>query len=374
MERAQLLIVDGFEGHVIVDPEPALVQVYSLRAEEYQQRQRELLTVAHLPTVTADGHKVTLLANIDLLHEVSAAKAGGAVGVGLFRSEFLFMQASPALPDEEQQTAAYRQLLDAFPGQPVTVRTYDLGGKKLARELLGNPEDNPVLGLRGVRLCLQKPEFFRTQLRALLRAAGLGSGQLRIMVPLIGHVEEVRTVRVLLERYREELLAEGYPVPRTPKLGAMIEVPAAALISEHLAKVVDFFAIGTNDLTQYTLAVDRSNEHVAELYRPFHPAVLRLIDRVITAAHRGEITVSMCGEMAADPLAIPVLVGLGLQEFSVHPAALPVVKRLVRALSFKEARRIAHRALGLATAKEVEEYLLEQLSGLLAHLKVRIRL
>jgi phosphotransferase system enzyme I (PtsI) len=324
--------------------------------------------------VTADGHVVTLLANIDLLHEVSAAKAGGAVGVGLFRSEFLFMQASPALPDEEQQTAAYRQLLDAFPGQPVTVRTYDLGGKKLARELLGNPEDNPVLGLRGVRLCLQKPEFFRTQLRALLRAAGHGQGLLRIMVPLIGHVEEVRTVRVLLDRYREELEAEGHRVPGTIKLGVMIEVPAAALISEHLAKVVDFFAIGTNDLTQYTLAVDRANEHVAELYRPFHPAVLRLIDRVITAAHRGNITVSMCGEMAADPLAIPVLVGLGLQEFSVHPAALPVVKRLVRALSFKEARRIAHRALGLATAKEVEEYLLEQLSGLLAHLKVRIRL
>lgn len=374
MERAQLLIVDGFEGHVIVDPEPALVQVYSRRAEEYQQRQRELLAVAHLPTVTADGHGVTLLANIDLLHEVSAAKSGGAVGVGLFRSEFLFMQASPALPDEEQQTAAYRQLLDAFPGQPVTVRTYDLGGKKLARELLGNPEDNPVLGLRGVRLCLQKPEFFRTQLRALLRAAGHGQGLLRIMVPLIGHVEEVRTVRVLLDRYREELEAEGHRVPGTIKLGVMIEVPAAALISEHLAKVVDFFAIGTNDLTQYTLAVDRANEHVAELYRPFHPAVLRLIDRVITAAHRGNITVSMCGEMAADPLAIPVLVGLGLQEFSVHPAALPVVKRLVRALSFKEARRIAHRALGLATAKEVEEYLLEQLSGLLAHLKVRIRL
>lgn len=374
MEHAQLLIVDGFEGHVIVDPDPALVQVYSLRAEEYQQRQQELLSVAHLPATTADGHHVTLLANIDLLHEVSAAKAGGAVGVGLFRSEFLFLQASPALPDEEQQTAAYRQLLDAFPDQPVTVRTYDLGGKKLARELLGNPEDNPVLGLRGVRLCLQKPEFFRTQLRALLRASGRGRGLLRIMVPLIGHVEEVRTVRVLLERYRKELVSEGHPVPESIKLGVMIEVPAAALISEHLAKVVDFFAIGTNDLTQYTLAVDRSNEHVAELYRPFHPAVLRLIDRVITAAHHGEITVSMCGEMAADPLAIPVLVGLGLREFSVHPAALPVVKRLVRAISFKEARRMAHRALGLATAKEVEEYLLEQLSGLLAHLKVRIRL
>lgn len=374
MERARTVIVDGFEGHVIVDPEPALVQVYRLRAEEYERRQQELLAAAHLPATTVDGHSVELLANIDLLHEIPAARAGGARGVGLFRSEFLFMQASPTLPDEDRQEEAYRQLLDAFPERPVTVRTYDLGGKKLARELLGNPEDNPVLGLRGVRLCLQKPEFFRTQLRALLRAAGRGKGQLRIMVPLIGHVEEVKTVRVLLDRYVEELRAEGHPLPRSLQVGVMVEVPAAAMIAEHLAKVVDFFAIGTNDLTQYTLAVDRANEHVAELYRPFHPAVLRLIDRVITAAHRAGITVSMCGEMAADPLAVPVLVGMGLQEFSVHPAALPVVRRLVRALSFREARRIAHRALGFATAKEVEEYLLEQLSALLAHVKVRIRL
>lgn len=374
MERATLIIVDGFEGHVIVDPEPALVQVYRLRAEEYRHRQREMLATADLPATTADGHEIKILANIDLLHEIAAATSGGACGVGLFRSEFLFMQASPMLPDEDQQAEAYRQLLDAFPGQPVTVRTYDLGGKKLARELLGNPEDNPVLGLRGVRLCLQKPEFFRTQLRALLKAAGNGRGQLRIMVPLIGNVEEVKTVRVLLGRYQEELRSEGHPVPSSLQVGVMIEVPAAAMIAEHLAQIVDFFAIGTNDLTQYTLAVDRANEHVAELYRPLHPAVLRLIDRVITAAHRAGITVSMCGEMAADPLGVPLLVGLGLREFSVHPAALPVVRRLVRAVSFREVRRIAHRALALATAKEVEEYLLEQLSGLLTNVKVRIRL
>lgn len=374
MERASLIIVDGFEGHIIVDPEPALVQVYLLRAEEYRHRQRELLATVGLPATSADGHEVRILANIDLLHEIPAARSGGAGGVGLFRSEFLFMQASPVLPDEDQQAEAYRQLLDAFPGQPVTVRTYDLGGKKLARELLGNPEDNPVLGLRGVRLCLQKPEFFRTQLRALLKAAGNGRGHLRIMVPLIGHVEEVKTVRVLLSRYQEELRSEGHPVPANLKVGVMIEVPAAAMIAEHLAQIVDFFAIGTNDLTQYTLAVDRANEHVSELYRPLHPAVLRLIDRVITAAHRAGITVSMCGELAADPLGVPLLVGLGLREFSVHPAALPVVRRLVRAVSFREVRRIAHRALSLATAKEVEEYLLEQLSGLLTHVKVRIRL
>jgi phosphotransferase system enzyme I (PtsI) len=372
VERAALVIVDGFEGHVLVDPDPALIQVYSLRAEEHRRRQQELLGLAHLAAETTDGQGVRLLANIDLVHEIAAAKAGGAEGIGLFRSEFLFLQASPGLPDEDQQTAAYAELLAAYPAGPVTVRTFDLGGRKLAREVLGNPETNPVLGLRGVRLCLQKPEFFRTQLRALLRAGARFPDALRIMVPLIGHVEEVKTVRVLLARYREELRAEGSPIPERVLLGAMIEVPAAAMIAEHLAREVDFFAIGTNDLTQYTLAVDRGNEQVASLFRPFHPAVLRLVERVISVGARAGIPVSLCGEMAADPLAVPILVGLGLKEFSMHPPALPLARSLIRALSFREARRMAQKALALATAKEIEEYLLEQLSGLLSHLKVRI--
>ena len=372
--KARLVIVDGFEGHILVDPDPALIQVYSLRAEEHRRRQQEMLGLAHLPAKTLDGHAVTLLANIDLVHEIAAAKAGGAEGIGLFRSEFLFLQASPALPDEEEQEAAYAALIDAFPEGPVTIRTFDLGGKKLAREVLGAPEANPVLGLRGVRLCLQKPDFFRTQLRALLRAGGRRPSTLRVMVPLIGHVEEVKTVRVLLARFSQELRSEGHAVPARVLLGAMVEVPAAAMIAEHLAREVDFFALGTNDLTQYTLAVDRGNEQVSSLFRPFHPAVLQLVERVISTGDRFGIPVSLCGEMAADPLAVPVMVGLGLREFSMHPPALPVVRSLVRALTLREARRIAHKALTLATAQAVEEYLLEQLSGLLSHLKVRIRL
>ena len=372
--RSSQVIVDGFEGHVIVDPDEALVQVYRLRADEHRHRQAELLDQACLPAVTPDGRKVSLLANIDLLHEIDGARAAGAEGIGLFRSEFLFLQASPELPGEEEQARVYQALLAAFPGQPVTVRTFDLGGKKLARELLGNPEANPVLGLRGVRLCLQKPEFFLTQLRALLRAAGTGGGQLRIMVPMVGSVDEIRTVRVLMARLRTELAAAGVAVPDRVAVGAMVEVPAAALIAEHLAREVDFFAIGTNDLTQYTLAVDRANEQVADLYRPFHPAVLRLLERIISAGRDAGIPVSLCGEMAADPLAVPVLLGLGLEEFSMHSQALPVVRNLIRSLSAREAKRIAQRALGMSTAKAVEEYLLERLSGLLSHLKVRIRL
>jgi phosphotransferase system enzyme I (PtsI) len=372
--RSSRVIVDGFEGHVIVDPDEALVQVYALRAEEHHRRQTELLDQAGLPPVTPDGRRVKLLANIDLLHEVEGARAAGAEGVGLFRSEFLFLQASPELPGEEEQVRVYESLLRAFPHMPVTVRTFDLGGKKLARELLGSPEANPVLGLRGVRLCLQKPEFFLTQLRALLRAAGAGSGTLRIMVPMVGSVDEIRTVRVLLARLAADLRANGVAVPERVAVGAMVEVPAAALIVEHLAREVDFFAIGTNDLTQYTLAVDRANEQVADLYRPFHPAVLRLVDRVISAGRDAGVPVSMCGELAADPLAVPVLLGLGLEEFSMHAQAMPVVRNLIRSLTLREAKRIAQRALSLPSAKTVEEFLLERLSGLLSHLKVRIRL
>jgi phosphoenolpyruvate-protein phosphotransferase (PTS system enzyme I) len=374
VSRSAQVIVDGFEGHVIIDPDEALVQVYRQRAEEHRRRQAELLDQAGLPAITPDGRKVSLLANIDLLHEIEGARAAGAEGIGLFRSEFLFLQASPELPGEAEQVKVYEALLAAFPGQPVTVRTFDLGGKKLARELLGNPEANPVLGLRGVRLCLQKPEFFLTQLRALLRAAATGSGSLRIMVPMVGSVDEIRTVRVLLARLRVELRSSGVTVPDRVAVGAMVEVPAAALIAEHLAREVDFFAIGTNDLTQYTLAVDRANEQVADLYRPLHPAVLRLLEKIITAGHEAGIPVSLCGEMAADPLAVPVLLGLGLEEFSMHAQALPVVRNLIRSLSVREAKRIAQRALGMSTAKAVEEYLLERLSGLLSHLKVRIRL
>ncbi|MCX7895741.1 MAG: phosphoenolpyruvate--protein phosphotransferase [Thermoanaerobaculum sp.] len=371
--RGELVIVDGFEGHVLINPDPALVEVYRWREEEHRRRRQELLQQVHLPAATTDGHQVRLLANVDLLHEVESATLAGAEGVGLFRSEFLFMQTAPLLPDEDTQYQAYRKLLEAFPGFPVTIRTYDLGGRKLAREILGSMENNPALGLRGVRLSLARPDFFRTQLRALLRVAAEFPGQLRVMVPMVAHLEEVRAVKILLQRLAQELREEGVTVPPTLALGAMIEVPAAALLAEHFARELDFLSIGTNDLTQYTLAVDRANREVARTYRPFHPAVLRLLERVITAGQRAGIPVSLCGELASDPLAVPVLLGLGLPEFSMHPPALPVIRRLIRAISLSEARRIARKALSFGSAKEVEEFLWESFSGLLARLQVRVR-
>ncbi|MGC8915539.1 MAG: phosphoenolpyruvate--protein phosphotransferase [Thermoanaerobaculum sp.] len=374
VRQGALVIVDGFEGHVLVNPDPALVEVYRWRAQEHRQRKQELLRQASLPAVTTDGHRVTLLANVDLLHEIEEARRAGAEGVGLFRSEFLFMQSAPLLPDEEAQYQAYRLLVERFPGQVVTIRTYDLGGRKLAREVLGQLETNPALGLRGVRLSLARPDFFRTQLRALLRVAGEFPGQVRVMVPMVGHLEEVRTVRVMVERLGLELAEEGKPAPGELALGAMVEIPAAAILAKHFASELAFLAIGTNDLTQYALAVDRANRELAQTYRPFHPAVLRLIEMVVKAGKKAGIPVSLCGELAADPLAVPVLLGLGLSEFSMHPPALPVVRSLVRAISFADARRIAKKALEMKSAKEVEEFLLESFAVLLAKLQLRVRI
>jgi phosphotransferase system enzyme I (PtsI) len=326
-----------------------------------------------LPTVTRDGRQVTLLANIDLPTEIESARHWNVEGVGLYRSEFLYMKMSPNLPSEEDHVEAYRQMVLEMGDLPVTIRTFDLGGRKLAREVIGADEANPVLGLRGIRLCFSQPEFFRTQLRALLRVAGeFETGRVRIMFPLISGIEEFRIARLLVRKLINELKDEGHEVLQSVPLGAMVEVPSAALLAEEMAREVDFISIGTNDLIQYSLAVDRSNDLVADLYRPTSPAVLRLIAMVIDAGRTAGVAVSMCGEMAADPLMVPVLVGLGLDRFSINPQAVPVVRALVRQLSYREASHIARRALKMVTAREVEEYLLERVAFQLAKTKIRV--
>ncbi len=371
--RSRLLAVDAFDGRVDFDPDPAEISEIQTRQREHREQQAQLLEVRFLPTITRDGRKLDLLANIDLPVEVEQAVRWNVDGIGLYRSEFLYMKMSPALPSEDEHLAFYRELVQQMGDRPVTIRTFDLGGKKLAREVIGSPEGNPVLGLRGIRLCLKQPNFFRTQLRALLRLAGeFAPGLIRIMVPLISGIEEVRVTRLLVRQLSDELRREGYVVPEQVPLGAMVEVPSAAILARELAHEVDFVSIGTNDLIQYTLAVDRANDQVADLYQPTHPAILRMVQAVIQAGEAEEIEVAMCGETAADPLMVPILVGLGLRRFSMNPQSIPVVRSLIRQLSFRESVSMARQALRMVTAREVEEFLLERLAITLAKMKIRV--
>jgi phosphotransferase system enzyme I (PtsI) len=373
-KKSRRIALDAFEGKIVFDPNPAELSEYQSRQREYQEHQAALLQMRHVPTVTRDGRTIQLLANIDLPNEIDNALDWNVGGIGLYRTEFLYMKMSPALPTEKDHVEIYREMVAKLDPHPVTIRTFDLGGRKLAREIIGNgSEANPVLGLRGIRLCLAKPDFFRSQLRALLLTAGeFPPGRLRIMFPLISGIEEVRVARLLVREISAELEAEGHEVPDDIPLGAMVEVPSSAVMARELAREVDFISIGTNDLIQYSLAVDRSNDLVADLYRPTSPAVLRLIAEVITAGAAENTDVSMCGEMAADPLMVPVLVGLGLRSFSMNPQAVPVVRALIRQLSFREAGQIARQAAKFVTARDVEEYLLERLAFLLAKTKIHV--
>ena len=373
-KRSRRIALDAFEGKIVFDPNPAELSEYKSRQREYHEQQATLLQMRHVPTVTRDGRSIQLLANIDLSNELGKAMDWNVAGVGLYRSEFLYMKMSPALPTEKDHIEVYREMVSKMAPHPVTIRTFDLGGRKLAREIIGEgSEANPVLGLRGIRLCFSKPDFFRAQLRALLLTAGeFPVGRLKIMFPLISGIEEVRVARLLVREISAELRAEGHEIPDGIPLGAMVEVPSSAIMARELAREVDFISIGTNDLIQYTLAVDRSNNLVADLYRPTNPAVLRLIAEVIAAGEAENTDVSMCGEMAADPLMVPVLVGLGLRSFSMNPQAVPVVRALIRQLSFREAGQIARQAAKFVTARDVEEYLLERLAFLLAKIRIQV--
>ena len=373
-KRCRRIALDAFEGKIVFDPNPAELSEYESRQREYQAHQAALMQMRHVPTVTRDGRSIQLLANIDLSNEIDRAMNWNVEGVGLYRSEFLYMKMSPALPTEKDHIEVYSEMVSKMGPNPVTIRTFDLGGRKLAREIIGGgSEANPVLGLRGIRLCFSKPEFFRAQLRALLLTAGkFPVGRLKIMFPLISGIEEVRVARLLVREISAGLRDEGHDIPEGIPLGAMVEVPSSAVMARELAREVDFISIGTNDLIQYSLAVDRSNNLVADLYRPTSPAVLRLIANVIAAGEAENTDVSMCGEMAADPLMVPVLVGLGLRSFSMNPQAVPVVRALIRQLSFREAGQIARQAAKLVTARDVEEYLLERLAFLLAKTKIQV--
>ncbi|MDO3679688.1 phosphoenolpyruvate--protein phosphotransferase [Paenibacillus ehimensis] len=350
----ETLVVDGGAGLCVRNPEAA----YLRQAAELQEQERELRDELEAfrfrPAVTADGQRVELAANIGTVPEAEAAAHADADGIGLYRTEFLFMGAS-RLPDEEEQYAAYRQAAEAMTGRPVIIRTLDIGGDKELPALELPKETNPFLGYRAIRIGLDRPELLRTQLRAILRASAHGS--VKIMFPMISSMDEWRKAKGAAHEAMEELRREGVDFDRNVELGIMVEVPSTAVMADSFAREVDFFSIGTNDLVQYTLAVDRMNEKVAELYDYFHPAVLELIRRVIEAARRHGKWAGMCGGMAGDPLAAPLLLGLGLDEWSMETGALPKVKRALAQLNAETCRERAQHWLQLATADEVRREL-----------------
>lgn len=352
VKAGDLVIVDGLSGEVLINPSEAEVTEYTRKQEAYNRQIAEWKKLREEPTVSKDGKHVELAANIGTPNDVAGVLENGGEGVGLYRTEFLYM-GRDKLPSEDNQFNAYRAVLENMNGKPVVVRTLDIGGDKELPYLELPKEMNPFLGFRAIRLCLDRQDIFRTQLRALLRASVYG--ELRIMFPMIATLGEFRAARDVLLEEKAKLLAEGHEVADNIQLGIMVEIPATAVLADQFAKEVDFFSIGTNDLIQYTMAADRMNEQVSYLYQPYNPAILRLIKHVIDAAHAENKWAGMCGEMAGDATAIPLLLGLGLDEFSMSATSILPARSQIAKLSAVEMNELAARALQLSTAEEVAE-------------------
>ncbi|MDH5589988.1 MAG: phosphoenolpyruvate--protein phosphotransferase [Gemmatimonadota bacterium] len=349
-------IVDGRIGRVVLDPDESDREVFRSRQERLLVWEEEVAVIAEMESTTLDGQTISLRANLDLPVEAEQARAHGAEGIGLFRTEFLVVGRN-TMPGEEEQFQAYRQVAEAFPESAVYIRTFDLGGDKFPMFLNMPQEDNPFLGWRAIRVCLDRPDLFRTQLRALLRATA--HGDVRIMLPLVNDVEEVRQVRELLAEEEDQLTRSGIPYNAGYKLGVMIETPAAALDAAELARHCDFFSIGTNDLVQYTLAVDRTNTRLAHLYNPFHPAVVRQLHQVARVSRAAGIEVSVCGEMASNPLGAFLLIGLDIGALSMAWPSLPEIKKVIRDVRMEDARQAARKALAAPTSADVTRCLVE---------------
>jgi phosphoenolpyruvate-protein phosphotransferase (PTS system enzyme I) len=347
VKTGDVIILDGNHGTVIVDPDEETFLDYLKRQQRYKYFELELDKLKDLPAETLDGHRVHLQGNIELPEEVATVTEHGGAGVGLYRTEFLFLN-KQHLPTEEQHYVAYRDVVERAAPHHVVIRTLDVGGDKVGLPGRYELEPNPALGLRAIRFCLQNRDIFRTQLRGILRASA--HGKIRILYPMIAGLPELREIKLVMDEVREQLRREGVPFDEHIEIGVMIEIPSAALTADLLAPEVDFFSIGTNDLIQYTLAIDRTNEHVAFMYEPLEPAVLRLLQRVSLAAHEGKIDLAMCGEMAGDPLYAAILLGLGFQFLSMNVAAIPWVKKVVRSVRMQDAVELADLVMRQPTA------------------------
>ena len=359
VSAASRIVVDGDRGVVVLDPDDATLDYYRKRIKERESLSQRLSGLRDLPAETADGRKVRLTANIEFPHETAACIERGADGIGLYRTEFLYLSSAEE-PSEEDHYQAYSQVVKEMNGRPVVIRTLDLGADKMGRRPLAEREHNPFLGLRSIRLSLRNLDLFRPQLRAILRAAT--HGDIRVMFPLITTIAELRQARMLLKVVGEDLKDAGIPFRSDIPVGMMVEVPAAVVMLEHFVKEVDFLSIGTNDLAQYTLAVDRSNEYVADLYQSSDPAVLRLIQRCAEVADANNIPLSVCGEMSSKPGRALLLMGLGVRHLSVPPASLTRVKKAIRSVTIEQCEQIAERAMNLEAARDVDMYLLDRLS------------
>lgn len=363
VKNGQTVIIDGTDGHIFVDPDNETLSRYSQLQKQQLESKQFYQTFMNQLSVSSDGVQVELVANIGLVKDAELAAAAGAEGIGLFRTEFLYMDAA-GLPSEDTQFEAYRKAAEAFGNDaPIVIRTIDIGGDKEIAYLNLPKEDNPFLGYRAIRICLDRPDMFKTQLRAILRASAYGN--LKIMFPMIATLGEWRQAKAMLEETKQELTEAGIPFNSGIEAGIMIEIPAAALLADLFAKEVDFFSIGTNDLVQYTFAADRMNPKLSYLNDPLHPAILQLINRVITAAHAHGKWVGMCGEMAGSKHALPILLGLGLDEFSMSASAILPARALLANLSQQEMKQIAQAVLALSSAEEVKGYVEQHVSGLI---------
>ena len=360
VKQGDTVAVDGNRGLVEVHPDEQALKDYTRRRSQFLELEGALLSIRDLPAVTPDGRQIELSANIEMPEEAQLALDRGARGVGLFRTEFFYMK-SARLPSEDEQYQAYRKVAELLHPYPVIIRTVDVGGDKFASYLGTEKENNPFLGWRGIRFSLERTEIFKIQLRAIFRAATVGN--VKLMFPMISSLDELRQANAICEEVKDELRAKRVPFGENCEVGIMAETPAAVFIADSLAREADFFSIGTNDLIQYTLAVDRGNEKIAHLYEPLHPAILRSIKTLVDTGHKHDIWVGVCGEMCGDPAGAVILLGLGLDEFSTSPFLLPEIKTIVRSVTYAEAKELADRALCLSTAAEIRRFVEDKIAS-----------